>query len=301
MRVRTNQFREKVDAAEAAFLTSKRKTEAGRAALLERMKAELDAKVNAAIERFVADKLTAALDMVGPTRDMMPFVAQISQESTDFGSHMAGVALKCSELQMHLQTASANQQLDMLTTMSRLLPLKCHLTYLVPSQWASLMPAPGAGANVVRIGPDKRAPPPNDTERGKPAKVAKVPKSEVVVVSDTASPMTSPAAQAPTGTGALAGLAASAMLMQGQFHAMQQPAIRYGSHLQYGFRAASPMTAPEYTYGFPMLTSRVMPAPASNFQGQVFRLGRACTTGTQPAWTSKTTLGGGGGATSFSQ
>ena len=45
--VRTNQFREKVDAAEVAFLASKKKTEAGRAALLEQMKAELDAKVNA--------------------------------------------------------------------------------------------------------------------------------------------------------------------------------------------------------------------------------------------------------------
>ena len=96
--VRTNQFREKVDAAEAAFFTSKRKTEAGRAALLEEMKAELDAKVNATIERFVTDKLTVALDVVGPTGDMMPFVAQISQESADFGTHIAGVMLECSEL-----------------------------------------------------------------------------------------------------------------------------------------------------------------------------------------------------------
>ena len=136
------------------------KKEAGRATLLERMKAELDAKVNAAIERFVTDKLTAALDVVGPTGDMTPFKAQISQESTDFGSWMAGVVLECSELQMHLQTASANQQLDMLITMSRLLPLMCHLMYPVPSQWAGLTPAPGAGANMVRIGPDKRAPSP---------------------------------------------------------------------------------------------------------------------------------------------
>ena len=158
------------------------------------MKAELDTKVNAAIERFVTDKLTAVLDVVGPTGDMTPFVAQILQESTDFGSRIAGVTLECLELQMHLQTVSANQQLDMLTTMSRLLPLMCHLMYLVTSQRAGLMLAPGTGANVLRIGPDKRAPPPDDTERGKPAKVTKVPKSEVVVVSDTASPMTSPAA-----------------------------------------------------------------------------------------------------------
>ena len=95
---------------------------------------------------------------------------------------------------MCLQMASANQQLDMLTMMSRLLPLMCHLMYPVPSQQAGLMPAPGAGANMVRLGPNKRAPPPDDTERGKLAKVTKVPKSEVVVMSDTASPMTSPAA-----------------------------------------------------------------------------------------------------------
>ena len=193
VRVRTNQFQEKVDAAEVAFLTSKRKTEAGRAALLERMKAELDTTVNATIERFVTDKLTVALDVVGLTGDMMPFIMQISQESADFGTHIAGVMLECSELRMRLQTASANQQLDMLTTMSRLLPLMCHLTYPVPSQWADLTPAPGTRANVARISPDKRAPPPDDTERGKPAKVAKVPKSEVVVMSDAASPMTSPA------------------------------------------------------------------------------------------------------------
>ena len=116
---------------------------------------------------------------------------------------------------MHLQMVSANQQLDMLTTMSRLLPLMCHLTYLVPSQRASLTLAPGARANMARIGPDKRAPPPDDTERGKPAKVTKVLKSEIVVMSDAASPMTSPAARAPTRTGALASLAASAVLSAG--------------------------------------------------------------------------------------
>ena len=87
-----------MDAAEVAFLASKRKTEVGRAALLEWMKAKLDAKVNAAIERFVTDKLTAALDVVGPTGDMMPFMVQISQESADFGSRMAGVTLECLEL-----------------------------------------------------------------------------------------------------------------------------------------------------------------------------------------------------------
>ena len=160
VRVRTNQFREKVDTAEVAFLTSKRKMEMGRAALLERMKAKLNTKVNAAIERFITDKMTAALDMVGPTGDMTPFIAQITQESADFRTRIARVTLECSELRMHLQTASANQQLDMLTTMSRLLPLMCHLMYLAPSQRTGLTPAPGAGANVVRIGPDKRVPPP---------------------------------------------------------------------------------------------------------------------------------------------
>ena len=193
VRVKTNQFWEKVDTAEVAFLASKRKTEAGRAALLEWMKAELSTKVQAAIQKFVTDKMTTALDVVGPTGDMTPFVAQITQESADFRTHITQVEMECSEFRMHLQTASANQQLDMLTTMSRLLPLMCHLTHPVPSQWPGLMPAPGAGANVVRTGPDKRAPPPDDTERGKPAKVTKVPKSEVVIVSDAASPLSSPA------------------------------------------------------------------------------------------------------------
>ena len=155
VRVKTNQFREKVDVAEAAFLASKRKTEAGRAALLERMKAELGTKVHAAIQKFVTSKMTAALDVVGPTGDMTPFVAQITQESADFRTRIAQVEMECSEFWMHLQTASATQQLDMLTTMSRLLPLMCHLMYLAPSQRPSLTPALGARANVVRIGPIK--------------------------------------------------------------------------------------------------------------------------------------------------
>ena len=103
--------------------------------------------------------------------------------------------------------------------------------------------------------------------------MTKVPKSEVVVISDAASPMTSPAVRAPTRTGALAGLVASAVPVQGQFHSMQQPAIHYRSHLQYGLGAASPMTAPGYTYGFPMPTSRVMPPPGFQFLGAGFQAG----------------------------
>ena len=122
------------------------------------------------------------------------------------------------------------QQLDMLTTMSKLLPLMCHLMYPVPSQQPGLMPALGIRANMARIGSDKRAPPPDNTERGKPAKVTKVPKSEVMIVSDTASPLSSPTAQAATRTGTLASLAASAPLAQGQFHVLQQPTIHYESH-----------------------------------------------------------------------
>ena len=174
MRVKTNQFREKVDAAEVAFLASKRKTEVGRAALLKRMKAELSTKIHAAIQKFVTDKMTVALDVVGPTGDMTPFVTQITQESATFRTRISQVEMECSEFRMCLQTASANQQLDMLTTMSRLLPLMCHLTYLAPSQWPGLMLAPGARANMARIGPDKRVPPPDNTERGKQAKVTKV-------------------------------------------------------------------------------------------------------------------------------
>ena len=273
VRVKTNQFREKVDTAEVAFLACKRKMEAGRAALLKWMKAELGTKVHATIEKFVIDKMTAALDMVGPTGDITPFIVQITQESADFRTHIAQVEMECSELRMHLQTASANQQLDILTTISRLLPLMCHLMYPAPSQQTGLMLAPGTGANVVRIGSDKRAPPPDNTERGKPARVTKVPKSEVVIVSDAASPMTSPAIRAPTRTSALASLAASAVPAQGQFQAMQQPVIHYGSHLQYGLGAASPMTAPGYTYGFPTLTSRVMPPPGFQFPGAGFQAG----------------------------
>ena len=84
VRVKTNQFREKVDYTEAVFLTSKRKTEAGRAALLEQMKTELGAKIHAAIQKFATSKMAVALDIVGLTGDMAPFVAQITQESTDF-------------------------------------------------------------------------------------------------------------------------------------------------------------------------------------------------------------------------
>ena len=174
---------------------------------------------------------------------------------------------------MHLQTASANQQLDMLTMMSRLLPLMCHLTYLVPSQWPGLTPAPGARANVARIGPNKRVPPPDNTERGKPAKVTKVPKSEVVIMSDAASPLSSPTMRASTGTGALASLAASVVLAQSKFHAMQQPTVRYRSHLQYGLGVAAHMTAPGYAYGFPAPSSGVMPPPGFQFPGVGFQAG----------------------------
>ena len=97
VRVKTNQFREKVDAAEVAFLTSKRKTEVGRAALLQWMKAELGAKVHAAIQKFVTNKMTAALDIVGPTGDMTPFVTQITQESTNFRTRIVQVEMECSE------------------------------------------------------------------------------------------------------------------------------------------------------------------------------------------------------------
>ena len=197
-----------------AFLTSKRKTEAGRAALLERMKTELGGKIHAVIQKFVTSKMAAALDVVGPTGDMAPFVAQITQESTDFRTRIAQVEIEYSEFRMRLQMASVMQQLDMLTMMLRLSPLMCHMTYPVPSQWPGLTLAPGAGANMVRIGPDvqKRAPPPDDTERGKPAKVTKVPKSEVVVISDTPSPLSSPTAWPSTRTGAHAGPMASAAL-----------------------------------------------------------------------------------------
>ena len=105
------------------------------------------------------------------------------------------------------------------------------------------------------------------------AKVTKVPKSEVVIVSDTASPLSSPTARASTRTGALTGLAALAVLAQSQFHAMQQPTIRYGSHLQYGLGAATHMTAPGYTYGFPVPSSGVMPPPGFQFPWAGFQAG----------------------------
>ena len=141
------------------------------------MKTELGAKIHAAIQKFVTSKMAAALDVLGLTGDMAPFVAQITQESADFRTRITRVKIEYSEFWMHLQTASVMQQLDMLTMMSRLIPLMCHLTYPVPSQQPGLMLTPGTGANVVRIGPNvqKRAPPPDDTERGKPAKVTKVP------------------------------------------------------------------------------------------------------------------------------
>ena len=262
-----------MDAAEAAFLTSKKKTEVGRAALLEQIKTELGTKVHAAIQKFVTSKMAAALDVVGLTGDMTPFVTQITQESADFRTRIAQVEIEYSEFRMCLQTAAVMQQLDMLTTMSRLLPLMCHLMYPAPSQRPGLTLALGAGANVARIGPDKRAPPPDDTERGKLAKVTEVPKSEVVIISDTASPLSSPVARASTGTGALASLAASAALVQSQFHAMQQLAVRYRSHPQYGLGAAAHLGAPGYTYGFPAPSGGVMPPPGFQFPGVGFQAG----------------------------
>ena len=103
VRVKTNQFREKVDGTEVAFLTSKRKSQAGRAALLERMKTELGTKIHAAIQKFVTSKTAAALDVVGLTGDMAPFVAQITQESTDFWTHITRVEIEYLEFLMHLQ------------------------------------------------------------------------------------------------------------------------------------------------------------------------------------------------------
>ena len=51
VRVKTNQFQEKLDTAEAAFLTSKKKTKVGRTALLEWIKTELGTRVHAAIQK----------------------------------------------------------------------------------------------------------------------------------------------------------------------------------------------------------------------------------------------------------
>ena len=61
-----------------AFLTSKKRTEVGRAALLEQMKTELSTWVHTAIQKFVTSKMVAALDVVGPIGDMTPFVTQIT-------------------------------------------------------------------------------------------------------------------------------------------------------------------------------------------------------------------------------
>ena len=176
---------------------------------------------------------------------------------------------------MRLQMALVMQQLDMLTTMLRLIPLMCHLMYPVPSQWPSLMPAPGAGANMARIGPDvqKKAPPPDNMERGKPAKVTKVPKSEVVVISDTPSPLSSPAMRPSTGTGAHTSPMASAALAQSQLCVMQQSAGRYRSHPQYGYGAAAHLATPGYTFRFPVPGGTVMPAPGFQFPGAGFQAG----------------------------
>ena len=176
---------------------------------------------------------------------------------------------------MHLQTALVMQQLDMLTTMSRLIPLMCHLMYLVPSQRPSLTLALGAGANVARIGPDvqKRAPPPDDTERGKPAKVTKIPKPEVVVVSDTTSPLSISTMWPSTRTSTHAGPMASAALVQSQLRAMQQSAGHYRNHPQYGFGAAAHLATPGYTFGFPVPGGEVMPPPGFQFPGADFQAG----------------------------
>ena len=133
----------------------------------------------------------------------------------------------------------------------------------------------GTGVNVARIGPDvqKRAPPPDDTERGKPAKVTKVPKSEVVIVSDTPSPLSSPAMWPSTGTSTHAGPMASAALVQSQLRAMQQSAGCYGSHPQYGFGAAAHLATPGYTFRFPAPGGRVMPPPGFQFPGALFQAG----------------------------
>ena len=78
-----------MDAAEAAFLTSKKKTEVGRAALLKWIKTELGVRVHATIQKFVTSKMAVALDVVGPTGDMTPFVTQITQESANFRTRIA--------------------------------------------------------------------------------------------------------------------------------------------------------------------------------------------------------------------
>ena len=109
----------------------------------------------------------------------------------------------------------------------------------------------------------KRAPPPDDTERGKPAKVTKVPKSEVVVISHTPSPLSSPAVRPST----------SAALAQSQLRVMQQFAGHYGSHPQYGYGAAAYLATPGYTFRFPALGGAVMPPPGFQFPGAGFQAG----------------------------
>ena len=140
-------------------------------------------------------------------------------------------------------------------------PLMCHLTYLAPSQQTSLTLAPGARANMARIGPNKRAPPPDDTERGKPAKVTKVLKSEVVVMSDAASPMTSPATRAPTEQV----LSPAWQFQQCRHKVNSMPCSSPPYIMEVISNMVSKQLLPWYTYGFPTLTSRVMPPLASSF------------------------------------
>ena len=105
------------------------------------------------------------------------------------------------------------------------------------------------------------------------AKVTKVPKSEVVIVSDTPSHLSSPTTRSSTGTGAYASLVASSALVQSQFCVMQQSAGHYRSHPQYGLGVATHLATPGYTFGFPVPGGRVMPLPGFQFPGAGFQAG----------------------------
>ena len=134
VRVCTVELREVIDMAEEEYIKAKDQMLTEKAVLEAKMKEALDVGVRNAVDKFIQEKMAAAIDMVGPNGDLSPFIAQITQEVADFTSCTARIKLEYSDFKMRLQTTEVLQQIKMLLTMARILPIMCYMRYLAPAQ-----------------------------------------------------------------------------------------------------------------------------------------------------------------------
>ena len=185
MRVHTVKLREAIDVAEEKYITAKNEGLAQKKVFEAKMKATLETGMKTALDMFIQEKTAATLDVVGPNGDLSPFMAQITQEVADFSSHTARIELEYSGFRMRLQTTGVLQQIEMLLTMARVLPIMCHMSYPAPAQWLIGLPASPATITPVASTVSKPA-----TMKGGSAKGTRTLSTMVVSTTSTTTTIT---------------------------------------------------------------------------------------------------------------